>query len=111
MRCWLSAAIERVCSHGAEVQRQREPCEGHASCVCLYIVFGVVSWTGGIQVSMGLDDALFSCVSLASGAGDVRLCRRAPGTGIPARAATGGSRVASSVDTMLHSMRRRCDGS
>jgi hypothetical protein len=47
MRCWLNVAIERVCSHGAEVQRQREPCEGHASCVCLYAVFGVVSWTGG----------------------------------------------------------------
>jgi hypothetical protein len=28
-----------------------EPREGHASYVCLYVGVGVVSWTGGIQVS------------------------------------------------------------
>jgi hypothetical protein len=25
--------------------------EGHASCVCSYVGVGLVSWTGGIQVS------------------------------------------------------------
>jgi hypothetical protein len=53
----------------------------------------------------------FYRVSSASGAGDTRLRRRAPGAGIPAGAATGGSRVTGSVDAMLHSTRRRCDGS
>jgi hypothetical protein len=42
---------ERACSCGAEAQRQRELCEGHTSCVYPYVGIGVVSWTGGIQVS------------------------------------------------------------
>jgi hypothetical protein len=53
----------------------------------------------------------FSRISSASRAGGVRLRRRAPGAGIPAGTATGGSRAVGSVDAMLHDMRRRCDGS
>jgi hypothetical protein len=48
----------------------------------------------------------FDRVSSAGGAGNARLRRRAPGVGIPAGAATGGSRAAGIVDVMLHGMRR-----
>jgi hypothetical protein len=44
--------------------------------------------------------------SSASGASGARLCRRAPGVGIPAGAATGGSRVVGSIDAMLHGTMR-----
>jgi hypothetical protein len=41
----------------------------------------------------------------------MRLHHRAPGAGIPAGAATGGSRAVSSIDAMLHGTRRRCNSS
>jgi hypothetical protein len=123
-----------VCSRGVEVQWQREPREGHASCVCPYVGVGVVNWIRGhpgvhaVQrgrqrtLPMGLHVRggsatqgsrrhAFGRVGSANGAGGMRLRRRAPGMGIPAGAATGGSRAAGSVDATLHDMRRRCDGS
>jgi hypothetical protein len=44
--------------------------------------------------------------SLASGASGARLRRRAPGVGISAGAAKGGSRVVGSIDAMLHGTMR-----
>jgi hypothetical protein len=47
----------------------------------------------------------FGTASLASGADYVRLCRRAPGVGIPAMQRRH-NRAAGSVDMTLHGMRR-----
>jgi hypothetical protein len=93
---------------------KRGPREGHASCVCPYVGIVVVSRTGGIQVSTRHNEGhpgAFSRISSASSADGARLHHRAPYVGIPAGVAIGGSRAADSVNTMLHGMRRRCDGS
>jgi hypothetical protein len=121
-------AEQRKCTHGAEVQRQKKPHEGHTSYVCSYIGVGGVSWIrGSIQVSTrrnerrqhtlatqpraGVGRAMpearlrtFDRASSANGAGGTRPHRRAPGARIPAGAATAGGSVAASVNVTLHDM-------
>jgi hypothetical protein len=65
----------------------------------------------GGSATQGSRRHAFDRVSSANGAGGMRLRRRAPGMGIPAGAAMGGSRAAGSIDATLHAMRRQCDGS
>jgi hypothetical protein len=99
---------------------KRGPREGHVSCVCLYNGIGLVSWTGGIQVSTRRNEGHQRTLAMRlhvcggqhySGALMVRIRSRQRGRqrealsssswrGIPTGAATGGSRAVGSIDTM-----------
>jgi hypothetical protein len=128
--------IERACSRGTEAQRQWESCEGHASCVCLYIGVGVVSWTGGrasrcphdatrganapclrgyARTWAALDSGLHSMLSAATAwpgkAGYSRASSSSSWRSIPGWCSNGDRASSGRANVMSHGTRERCDSS